>query len=252
VRCNELVRFGALLDKAEMLGFDGLITGHYARVRGGSLFRARNAAKDQSYVLYALSSRALDRSHFPLGEFDTKNTVRARAKELGLPNWSREDSLEVCFVGEGRRPGDVVAERRPESVRPGLIVNGDGDVVGSHEGLAYYTVGQRRGIGSSNAGRRYVTALLPERNAIVVGTSATASALTATRARYTRQRPADGARVDAVVRYRGAPAKAIYSGTDDGFELSFDEPVRAVAPGQAAVLYDGDEVIGGGTIVEAF
>src|SRR5205807_1465583 len=201
---------------------------------------------DQSYVLYALGPRALERAHFPLGEIDSKDVVRANARELGLPNWNRQDSLEVCFVGEDRRPGDVVAERRPESVRPGLIVNCAGEVVGEHEGLAYYTVGQRRGIGSSNNGRRYVTALLPERNAIVVDANAAASGLAARRPRFVSGTgPADGARFDAVVRYRGTSAKATYNATTDGFELSFDEPVRAVAPGQAVVLYDGEEVIGG-------
>jgi len=251
VRCNELVRFGALLDKAEMLGFDGLITGHYARAADGRLFRARNIAKDQSYVLYALSAHALDRAHFPLGEIESKDAVRAKARDIGLPNWNRSDSLEVCFVGEDRRPGDVVAERRPDSVKPGAIVNRDGEVVGEHEGLAFYTVGQRRGIGSSNQGRRYVTALIPERNTVVVGTNAKAAGLIATRARYTAKQPGSGARVDAVVRYRATPSVATYTPRGDGFAIAFDEPVRAVAPGQAVVLYDGDEVIGGGTIAQA-
>src|SRR5207253_2383553 len=113
--------------------------------------------------------------------------------------------------GEDTRPGDVVAERRPESVRPGVIVDRDGQVVGTHEGLAYYTVGQRRGLGSSPGGRRYVTALLPERNTIVVG-AAEASGLVATRARFVSGAvPVDGARFDAVVRYRGTPATATFT-----------------------------------------
>jgi tRNA-specific 2-thiouridylase len=249
VRCNELVRFGALLDKGEMLGFDGLVTGHYARVHGGRLFRARHAAKDQSYVLYALGPRAVARAHLPLGEFPSKDGVRRRAREIGLPNWNRRDSLEVCFVGEDRRPGDVVAERRPASVRPGEILDRDGAVVGEHEGLAYYTVGQRRGLGASARGARYVTALLPERNAVVVGAPPAARRVSATRPRFVSgRRPADGSRFDAVVRYRAAACAATYHETAGGFELCFDEPVRSAAPGQAVVLYDGDEVIGGGTI----
>jgi tRNA-specific 2-thiouridylase len=253
------VRFGALLEKAEMLGFDGLVTGHYARVGRESdgrvrLYRARNDAKDQSYVLHALGQRALERAHFPLGDIPSKDSVRGHARELGLPNWNREDSLDVCFVGEGRRPGDVVAERRPESVSTGVIVNGDGEVVGSHEGLAYYTVGQRRGIGSSAGGRRYVTAVLSESNALVVGPreSLGATGLAATRPRFVSgEAPHDGARVDAVLRYGGEPAAARFVASSDGFELAFDELVRAVAPGQAVVLYDGDEVLGGGTIVSS-
>jgi len=252
VRCNELVRFGALVDKAEALGFEGLVTGHYARVEGGRLFRARNGAKDQSYVLYALGRCPLEYAHFPLGGISSKDEVRAKARAIGLPNWDREDSVEVCFVGEDRRPGDVVAERRPHAVRAGVVVDRDGEVVGRHEGLAYYTVGQRRGLPSGNDGRRYVTALLPERNAVVVGPPASASGLLATRPRFVAgDPPPAGSAFDAVVRYRGSPARASFHPNDEGFALSFHSPVRAVAPGQAVVLYDGDEVIGGGTIVAA-
>jgi tRNA-specific 2-thiouridylase len=252
VRCNERVRFGALLDKADALGFDGLITGHYARVVDGRLYRARNADKDQSYVLYAIGRRGVQRAHLPLGDVGTKDEVRAIARELGLLNADREDSVEVCFVGEHRRPGDVVAERVPVAVRSGPIVDGEGNVVGEHRGLAYYTVGQRRGIGALGD-RRYVTEIDPARNVVVIGAAEDllSTGLDATRARFFDEPPSDGTTLDAVVRYRGTPTRATFSRTEDGFSLAFDNGVRAVTPGQHVVLYRGDEVLGGGTITNA-
>ena len=252
VRCNEKVRFGELLTKAEMLGFDGLITGHWARASGGRLFRAHNRDKDQSYVLYAIGSHGAHRAHFPLGDIASKDEVRETARDLGLSNADRADSLEVCFVGEGRRPGDVVAERVPVAVRSGPIVDRGGTVVGEHRGLAYYTIGQRKGLGAGGQ-RRYVTEIDPERNVLVVDDADALGAdhLEATRARFFTRPPADGTMLSASVRYRGEEAAARFTAADDGFRLDFERPMRAVTPGQAVVLYDGDEVIGGGTISSA-
>jgi tRNA-specific 2-thiouridylase len=259
VRCNELVRFGALLDRALRLGFDGLVTGHYVRVEPADdgdvrLLRAQDADKDQSYVLYALDQRSLRRAVFPLGVFGSKAEVRDLARTLGLPNFGREDSVDVCFVGEGRKPGDVVAERTPALVNAGPIVTTSGEVIGEHRGLAYYTVGQRRGLGSLGGSRRYVTALEPERNAIVVGDRDALSThtLDATRPRFIRGTPpGDGDRFSAVVRYRGAGAPARFYRADGGFRLEFEHPQTGVAPGQAVVLYSDDEVVGGGTITRS-
>ncbi len=251
VRCNELVRFGALVDKAEMLGFDGIVTGHWARIADGKLYRARNRDKDQSYFLYAIGKRGVARALFPLGDIESKTLVRDMAAQLGFSNADRADSLEVCFVGDGKRPGDVVAEHVPVAVRSGPIVDAFGKVVGEHRGLAYYTIGQRKGLGVHHTGgeRRYVTAIDTDRNVLVVDGEAPGSrALSATRARFFGRPPADGASLDAVVRYRGTPTPAAFSSTPDGFSLAFERDVRAVSPGQAVVLYDADEVIGGGTI----
>jgi tRNA-specific 2-thiouridylase len=252
VRCNERVRFGELLAKAERLGYDGLITGHYARTKNGRLFRARNADKDQSYVLYAIGRAGADRAWFPLGEIESKDEVRDIARTLGLSNADREDSLEVCFVGEGRRPGDVVAERIPVAVRSGPIVDPSGAVVGEHRGLAYYTIGQRKGLGAGGM-RRYVTEIDPERNVIVVDDAGGLGSLRleATRARFFGDPPSDGTVLRAAVRYRGEEIAAAYRPMPDGFALAFERPMRAVSPGQAVVLYDDDEVIGGGTIASA-
>jgi tRNA-specific 2-thiouridylase len=251
VRCNEIVRFGALLDKAAMLGFDGVVTGHWARVTDGRLRRARNRGKDQSYVLYAIGRRGVEHAHFPLGDVESKTLVRDTARELGFTNADRPDSVEVCFVGEGRRPGDVVAERVPVAVRSGPIVDDSGEVVGEHRGLAYYTIGQRKGLGGSGR-RRYVTEIDPDRNVLVIDEEPPgATALDATRARFFGDVPADGTLFGAVVRYRGRETPATFTATPDGFSLAFADRVRAVSPGQAVVLYDGDQVVGGGTIARA-
>ncbi|HYZ90907.1 MAG TPA: tRNA 2-thiouridine(34) synthase MnmA [Actinomycetota bacterium] len=254
VRCNERVRFGALWERAQMLGFDGLITGHYARVQDGRLLRARNRAKDQSYVLYAVGRAVLERVLFPIGEIESKDDVRELAHRLGLPNAGRDDSVEVCFVGEGRKPGDVIAERVPAAVRSGPIVDRNGEVVGEHRGLPFYTIGQRRGLGSFGSQASYVTALLPHANTLVVGDrpALQARGLEAVRPRFVAGiAPADGAALTAVVRYHGAETEATFTPTGDGFRLEFARPVESVAPGQAVVLYDGDEVVGGGTIARA-
>jgi tRNA-uridine 2-sulfurtransferase len=252
VRCNELVRFGALADKAEMLGFDGIVTGHWARLTEGRLYRARNRDKDQSYVLYAIGKRGVDRAHFPLGDIESKTLVRETAAQLGFTNADRPDSLEVCFVGDGKRPGDVVAERVPVAVRSGPIVDAFGTVVGEHRGLAYYTIGQRKGLGGDGH-RRYVTEIDTDRNVLVVDGEAPGSdALDATRPRFFASRPpGDGTILGAVVRYRGAETPVRFTSTPEGFALAFERPVRAVSPGQAVVLYDSDEVIGGGTIARS-
>ena len=254
IRCNERVRFGELWERAQMLGFDGLVTGHYARTQQSRLLRARNPDKDQSYVLYAVDRDVLGRAFFPIGEIKSKDDVRSLAREIGLPNADRQDSVEVCFVGEGRKPGDVVRERASASVQPGPILDDSGTEIGRHRGLPYYTVGQRRGLGSLGTSPMYVMALRPEHNAVVVGQREALGShgLVATRPRFiSGAAPADEARCTAVVRYRGEPTPASFRGAEEGFRLAFDRPVRAVAPGQAVVLYDDDEVIGGGTIARA-
>ncbi len=261
VRCNRLVRFGALLDKAERLGFDGIVTGHYARIvrdRDGTfrLRRPRERTKDQTYVLHAVGQDALRRARFPLGEMPSKDDVRALARDLGLRNWDREDSVDVCFVGEDRLPGDVVADRAPGAVRPGPILDRSGEVVGEHRGLAHYTVGQRRGLGpvrTAPSRPSYVTALDAERNAVVVDDpdALEAFGLEASEPRWVARPPDDGDLVDVQIRYRSPAVPATFRTAPDGFRLDFHEPVRAVAPGQAAVLYAGDEVLGGGTITRA-
>lgn len=249
VRCNAKVRFGALLGKAMAMGFDGLITGHYARVKDGRLHKARCADKDQSYVLYRLSQHALSKANFPLGDFESKAEVRQIAQRLGLPNYDREDSVDVCFIPEGTKHSELVAASVPSAMTHGAITNRQGERVGHHHGIASYTIGQRRGLQVST--RQYVIAIDQARNEIQVGgeDDLLAESLRASNASYPSGcKPADGTELEALIRYRAKGVPAIYSSTNDGFALTFLSPVRAVTPGQSVVLYDSDQVVGGGII----
>jgi len=255
VACNEHIKFRALLQKARRLGADALATGHYARIGrsadgGLRLMRATDRRKDQSYVLHPLRREDLGYLRFPTGGM-SKEEVRARARDMGLPVADKPDSQEICFVGpEGYAA--VVAQHRPEAVEPGPILDVDGRVLGRHGGLAQYTVGQRRGLGLPGPEARFVVALDPERNAVVVGTAGQtyASACSVPRANWlVPEVPAVTTRLTAKVRSGPAEHPAVLAAAGpDGFSVEFPEPVRAVTPGQGCVLYDGDEVVGGGEI----
>jgi tRNA-specific 2-thiouridylase len=252
VRCNELVRFGALADKAGRLGFEGLVTGHWARTRGGRLMRAANRERDQTYMLYAVSRQQLSFAHFPLGTIASKQEVREIARGLGLPNADRPESVDVCFVPPRTKTGDFVRGLVPAAVRSGPVVDSNGRVLGEHRGLAYYTVGQRRGLPQA-ARDSFVALIDADANAVVVtgASGLERTRITATRPRFAGGMPADGARVEAVVRYRAQEVPAVFRATADGFELALERAVRAAAPGQAVVCYDGQAVLGGGTISSA-
>jgi tRNA-specific 2-thiouridylase len=251
--CNEHVKFRALLDRAIALDADYLATGHYARVEradGASrLYRAVDDAKDQSYVLYTLQQSELRRLLFPVGHYP-KTEVRRLALEMGLPLHDKPDSAEICFV-PGNDYRAFLAERLPQ--REGDIVDRAGHVVGRHEGVAGYTIGQRKGIGAFG-GKRFVTDIDPELNVITIGNEEDLLA-----ARLWTDTPSwvdcapPAAEFDAMVkvRYKSPPAAAHVRVNPDGLDVQFEHPLRAVTPGQAAVLYDGDRVIGGGTIARA-
>ena len=255
VACNEHIKFSALLEKARRLGADALATGHYARVDrsedgGLRLLRGADPRKDQSYVLHPIRRADLDYLRFPTGEF-AKEEVRARARAFGLPVADKPDSQEICFVGpEGYAA--VVAERRPEAVRPGPILDTAGAVLGAHRGLAHYTLGQRKGLGLSGLGARFVVAIDPEANAVIVGSALEthATACVVPRANWLLpEPPAAGTAVTAKVRSGPAEHRAVVRAVGrDGFTVEFTEPVRAVTPGQGCVLYAGDVVVGGGEI----
>jgi tRNA-specific 2-thiouridylase len=254
VECNRSVKFGHLLSLAEAWGCAKVATGHYARVEGGRLFKARDAAKDQTYFLYALGERELARAEFPVGDL-TKAEVREKARALGLRTADKPESMETCFV-PGRDVRGFVAAR-PEAAgapasAPGPIRATDGRELGAHAGLAGYTVGQRRGLGVASAEPLYVVRLEPETNAVVVGGAdeVFAPSLTAGAVTWTRGAPAGPRRAEVRVRHRHPPAAALLTpGADGTVEVAFDAPQRAPAPGQAAVFYSGDEVLGGGTIL---
>jgi tRNA-specific 2-thiouridylase len=254
VRCNGHVRLDAMLDLADRLGAATLVTGHYARVvrdADGPLLRAaRDAWKDQTYMLAALKPSSLARMRFPLGRL-TKPEVRALAAEAGLPVARRPESQDLCFLA-GTSRAAFLARHGGLRERPGEIVDRAGNVLGRHRGYHAYTVGQRRGLGVASTEPLYVLRTEPERNRVVVGTRAElATRVVPVRgARLHR----DGARVNRVkLRYRAAPLPARVvgdppAGTHERLELALEEPVDGAAPGQLACLLDGDVVIGWATI----
>lgn len=248
--CNEHIKFRALLDRALAFDADFLATGHYARRIAlddqYALLRAADAAKDQSYVLYTLGQAELARVLFPLGDYD-KSEVRYIARRLGLPTADKPDSEEICFVPDDNYR-NFVRERVP--AQQGEIVDTAGHLVGRHDGIQGYTVGQRRGLGAFGD-RRYVIELQADQNRVVIGTDEQllTSALLAERVHYmSGVAPADGTPVEVKIRYKATPASATLHPCPDGVEIRFHQPQRAITPGQAATFYDGDTVLGGGII----
>ncbi|HEV2527227.1 MAG TPA: tRNA 2-thiouridine(34) synthase MnmA [Thermomicrobiales bacterium] len=273
LECNRHVKFRHLVTKARQLGADGLATGHYARIvradpdaPAGSdgarhqLLRAVDDRKDQSYVLYTLDQDQLGYIHFPLGNL-TKPEVRTIARAFGLPVADKKESQEICFVGD-RSYAQFVRERRPDAARPGDIVDGEGQVLGQHDGLLNHTVGQRRGLGIATTQPLYVVGLDTAANRLVVGpkTATAARGLTLDRVSLTGGIPAGGETgiaADVMVRYRGQVAAGKVTVTPDPAgdrygtaTVSFDGAGPVASPGQAAVFYapGGTEVLGGGTI----
>jgi len=252
--CNEHIKFRALLERAPALDADFLATGHYARIDGDAgafrLLRAVDGEKDQSYVLYMLGQQELGRLRFPLGGY-RKTEVRALAVELGLPVADKPDSADICFLPtEDYR--EFIAERVPQM--GGDIVDGDGSVVGRHEGVAGFTVGQRRGLGVALGEKRYVTAIDPGRNVVTIGNEdeLLSDSLTAEAVRWIAGAPpAAEFEAGVKVRYRAESQPATVRAHGDGIEVRFRKPQRAIAKGQAVVCYRNDEVLGGGIIAES-
>jgi tRNA-specific 2-thiouridylase len=246
-RCNERVKVVGLLARARALGFDALATGHYARVAGGRLYRGADPAKDQSYVLYMLGPEDLTHLRLPLGGL-TKPQVRRTAARLGLRTAAKPESYDVCFIPDGDTAGWL--ERRLGR-RPGQVVDAGGRVLGAHQGAYRYTVGQRRGLGVAAPSPRYVLRIEPAAGQVVVGDRADLAirtveleGATATDGLGLRPGPA---RVR--LRAHGRETGCLVVPTGPGqVRLDLDEPADAVAPGQAGVLYDGDLVLGGGTV----
>jgi tRNA-specific 2-thiouridylase len=255
VRCNGMLKFRVLLSRAVAFGADRLATGHYARLVDGRLAAARDADKDQSYFLYQVPPAALARTLFPLGEI-RKHEVREHAARLKLPVADKPDSQELCFVPDDDHAGFVrrhLARTERSLDGPGDIVGDDGTVLGRHEGVHAFTIGQRRGLGVALGRPAWVRAIDPISRRVFLTTDLArlgASGLEAHRAVFAS--PPSAGRVRVRVRHRGALAEGHLEVIDgDRFRVAFDAPVRAVAPGQAAVLYDGETVVGGGTITRA-
>ena len=256
--CNRRIRFGYLLEYARSLGARYLATGHYARIRSGGdgkleLWRGVDPAKDQSYVLSVLGQGDLRQALFPAGEY-TKGQVRALAADHGLPTASRPESQDLCFVSDGdyRR---FLARWAPESVRPGSIRDCRGRRLGTHRGLPFYTVGQRGGLGIAAPRPLYVLELQTESNVLIVG------AIEELERRWLRtaavnwvagEPPGMLFSAQVQIRYRALPMPAtVIAQPDMSVEVHLAEPLLGVTPGQAAVFYEGEVCLGGGTITEA-
>jgi tRNA-specific 2-thiouridylase len=257
IRCNEAIKFGLLLRKALALGADAVATGHYARIASGpdgyELRKAADERKDQSYVLYQLGQAELASVRFPIGEL-TKAQVRARAGELGLVTALKPESQEICFVADGSYRS-LLKDRYGERVRSGPVKDATGQVIGEHDGVAMYTVGQRSGLRVESAGPtappQYVSNIDAASNTLTVGGAEQllSRSCQVEDIRYVAGR-APGAPFPAGVKVRShAPvAAALVSPLGDRARIDFEEPQRALAPGQAAVFYDRDRLIGGGPI----
>ncbi len=253
VVCNDRLKFGRVVEYADAVGARYIATGHYARVERhqgrGELWRARDRRKDQSYVLFGLARGVLDRALFPIGGME-KRDVRALAARYELPNRDKPDSVEICFVPD-RDYARVVRQRRPDAFVPGEVVDAAGRVLGRHEGIGHYTIGQRRGLGIAAGRPVYVTGLEVADNRVTLGDAAAlcSAGLVAERVNYLVDPPAEPFRAAAQIRYQHAAAAAtVYPLKKGRFRVLFDEPQKAVTPGQAVVLYDGDRVLGGGWI----
>jgi tRNA-uridine 2-sulfurtransferase len=252
VVCNIELKFGKLLRYAEMIDAEFVATGHYARVepRDGQphLLRSLNAAKDQSYVLFGIRRADLGRCLFPLGSVTDKQLVRDKAAELGLRVHDKPDSQEICFVPNNDYK-QLVRERRPKSQRRGEIRNCDGAVVGAHEGVVNYTIGQRRGLALAMGYPIYVTNLDHASNTVTVGEKAALqhAGLEADRMNWLVDPPPGSGSAAIKIRHQHTPAAGRFEYDGGGsVRVHFDAPQLAVAPGQAAVLYREDDVVLGG------
>jgi len=256
-RCNQQIKFGPLLARAEALGADLLATGHYARIESGALLRGVDPAKDQSYFLFAMGAATLSRVAFPLGSW-TKEDVRTAARERAMPNADAPDSQELCFVPGGDH--GAVVERRAaalglgaDAFEPGPVVDRAGQRVGEHRGIHRITIGQRRGFNTAGIERRYVLKVIPESRTVVVGDAEDVRTREVRVAELHRMGLPERGEIHARVqcRHRATPEPAVVRVEGDQAWVRFDGAARAAAPGQAAVIYDGDRVLGGGWIAEA-
>lgn len=261
VNCNRYVKFDALLAKARSLGAEYLATGHYARVgfdedrRRWVLRRARDSRKDQTYALFHFTQDQLAHTLMPLGELQGKDQTRAIARELGLSVAGKPDSQEICFV-QGGSYTDFLADAAPETVQPGKIVDTHGHERGTHTGIAFYTIGQRKRINVGSPVPLYVVGIDPAQNTLVVGDDSDLHSLglIADDPHWIAiESLSEPMRVQAKIRYNMQAVDATLSSGDRAGEVRvrFETPQRAVSPGQAVVFYEGDTVVGGATIARA-
>jgi len=255
VRCNERVKFGGLFQVAEQLGADYIATGHYATIQqneAGTSFlaRGRDTKKDQSYFLYRIPEKWLSKMLFPLGAME-KPQVWEEAEAMGLPVEELKESQEICFVTQGDYR-EFLKEHAPQATNPGSFVDSEGHELGQHEGVAFYTPGQRKGLGIATGNRLYVQRVVPDLKLVVLGPPEELDTKTCQVADlniFSPESLIEGQLLDVKFRYGSppVPAKLHWDGANS-ISVTFETPVRALSPGQSAVFYEGDRVLGGGII----
>lgn len=254
VECNRYLKFGKMLEKAQELGYDCIATGHYAQIRQDNgryiLSRPKDKAKDQTYFLYNLTQHQLAHTLFPLADLD-KPTIRNLAAEAGLINADKPDSQDICFVPDGDY-ASFIKSNTDKNIPCGNYIDSNGNILGQHSGMIHYTIGQRKGLGVTFGRPMFVVGKNAADNTVTLGGSDElfTTKLAACDVNFVGgEIPSGKIRISAKVRYsqKEQPATAEMQG--DRLEVIFDEPQRAIASGQAVVLYDGDDVIGGGKII---
>jgi len=257
ILCNPTIKFKLLLQEAVQRGADNIATGHYARVSDGMLRIARNEKKDQSYMLYRLTTDVLERLILPLGEVESKDQVRAYAREHEMGNADKKDSQEICFIPDEEGGYLPFLNQRGIQSATGNFIGLDGRILGRHQGIVHYTIGQRKGLGVTFGKPMFVVSMNPDDNTIVLGDNTdlmkdlVVSADHVFLGKKTDIVPQEFLNVPltAKIRYAATPSKAMIVSFGDGVvSTRFDTPQRAVTPGQSIVFYQGDKLIGGGFI----
>jgi len=265
IRCNQFMKFDLLMRKAKELGCEYVATGHYARIMPNAecrmpnvgvpsahyrLLKGKDVRKDQSYVLYRLTQKQLAQTLFPLGEM-TKDEVRKLAKKFKLPVAEKAESQEICFV-EDDDYGRFLKAAIPDGFKPGSILDVAGKVVGEHQGIAFYTIGQRKGVGAHKGEPKYVVGIDPQKNTVIIGDDKDTlkNELIAEDVTFiSGEAPAGPLDIKAKIRYNSKEVRAVVRLIGGSVvSVKFKEPQRAVTPGQSVVFYKGDEVLGGGII----
>ena len=256
IACNRYVKWESLLKRSMDIGADYIATGHYAQIEklpNGryTICTAASSAKDQTYALYNLTQEQLRRTLMPVGRY-IKDEIREMAQQIGLQVANKPDSQDICFVPDGDY-ASYIKENTQADIRPGNFVTSDGTVVGQHKGIVHYTVGQRKGLGLSLGHPVFVLEIRPETNEVVIGTNEESMSryVRANKVNFMSVPDLEGKRrVWAKIRYNHKGAWCIAEKTkEDEILCTFEEPVRAITPGQAVVLYDGNYILGGGTII---
>lgn len=256
IACNRYVKFAALLQKAQQMGFDYIATGHYARLGYSEEFKrytvrkAQDEKKDQTYVLYGFTQDQIAHTLMPLAEY-TKEQVREMATQLGLPTATKPESQEICFVHDDNYR-NFLDEKTPGGIKPGPFIDLKGNVIGQHKGIPFYTVGQRRGLGLATGERVYVVEIDTEKNAVIIGPEDAiwGTELVASDNNFILfESLTEPREIEAQVRYNSKPSPAVIEPLDQGLvKVTFKYPQRSITPGQAVVYYQGEYLLGGGTI----